>query len=153
MNATVRARYLLMRVVHWSLVLSFAVAWLSADEWDDVHIWAGYAVAALIGFRVCWGIPGARMVARYLSDVSRGRQMRQLEHISVVRMVMFALVILLAGVSVTGLMLMTIPVTGPEWVEEAHEVLANALLVLVVLLIGSAVAAIGRPRPVSSSRR
>jgi hypothetical protein len=31
---------------------SFAVAWFSADEIEDLHEWAGYAAAALIAFRL-----------------------------------------------------------------------------------------------------
>ncbi len=52
MAATVRVWDPLVRVFHWSLVASFAVAWISADEWDDLHIWAGYAAAALIALPV-----------------------------------------------------------------------------------------------------
>ena len=48
----------LLRAFHWSLVASFAIAWLSAEEMADLHIWAGYAVTALIAFRLAWGFVG-----------------------------------------------------------------------------------------------
>ena len=49
----------LVRLFHWSLVASFAVAWISAEEWGDLHEWAGYAAAALITFRLVWGLVGS----------------------------------------------------------------------------------------------
>lgn len=49
-----------VRVFHWSLVLLFLVAWISSDgdRWLDIHIFAGYAIAGLILFRVIWGFTG-----------------------------------------------------------------------------------------------
>ena len=48
----------LVRLFHWSLVLSFAVAWLSANSWENLHIWAGYAAGGLVVMRVVWGFVG-----------------------------------------------------------------------------------------------
>ena len=35
----------LVRIFHWGLVAVVAVAWLTADEWDDLHAISGYVVA------------------------------------------------------------------------------------------------------------
>ena len=59
-----------VRVFHWSLVLSFVVAWLSPDNWMDLHHWAGYAASALILFRVVWGLKGSHY-ARFRQFVRR----------------------------------------------------------------------------------
>ena len=58
-----------VRIFHWSLVLSFTVAFISAEEWDDLHIWAGYMAAGLIVFRLVWGLFGPRH-ARFISFVT-----------------------------------------------------------------------------------
>lgn len=43
---------LLVRIFRWSLVASFAIAWLSAQESNTLHEQAGYVAAGLIGFRL-----------------------------------------------------------------------------------------------------
>ena len=92
MEPTVKVWDPVVRLFHWSLVASFAVAWLTADEWDDLHEWAGYAAAALIGFRLIWGVVGPRYarfsqfmrspgaVAAYLRATFVGREPRYLGH-------------------------------------------------------------------------
>lgn len=35
----------LVRIFHWSLVISFSVAWLSAEEWPNLHEICGYVAA------------------------------------------------------------------------------------------------------------
>lgn len=61
-----------VRFFHWSLALSFAVAYLSSESerWQLVHITSGYVLAALIVFRVIWGVVGSRY-ARF-SEFVRG---------------------------------------------------------------------------------
>ena len=61
-----------VRIFHWSLALSFAVAYLSSESerWQLVHIASGYVLAALIIFRLIWGFVGSRY-ARF-SEFVRG---------------------------------------------------------------------------------
>jgi len=61
--ATTRVWDIFIRVFHWSLAVSFVVAWLSGDDWKTLHLWAGYAVAALIALRLVWGVVGPHMLA------------------------------------------------------------------------------------------
>ena len=56
---TVNVWDLLIRLFQWSLVASFAIAWLTAEGEPDLHEWAGYAAAALITFRIVLGIFGS----------------------------------------------------------------------------------------------
>jgi cytochrome b len=60
-----------VRVFHWSLVLCFAIAYISEDI-ELIHVYAGYLVLGLISFRVLWGLIGTRH-ARFGSFI-RGRQ-------------------------------------------------------------------------------
>jgi len=60
-----------VRVFHWALVLCIAAAWWTYRV--DLMVWhrrTGYAAAALLGFRVCWGLVGSA-TARF-SDFVRG---------------------------------------------------------------------------------
>jgi len=152
---TVRVWDPLVRVFHWSLVASFALAWISADEWDDLHIWAGYAAAALIAFRLVWGLVGSRYarfsqfvrapgaVAAYLKDLLTGREARYLGHNPAGGAMILLLIFSLTALCLTGWMYTLDAFWGEEWVEEIHEALANLLLVLVGLhLAGVALASL-----------
>ena len=49
-----------IRVFHWSLVVTFIVAYLTGDDESELHIYAGYIILALIIFRVIWGFIGSQ---------------------------------------------------------------------------------------------
>ena len=58
-----------VRVFHWSLVTLFAVSVASGKvggEWIDWHMKSGYAILALVTFRLMWGFVGGEY-ARYVS--------------------------------------------------------------------------------------
>ena len=69
---TVKAWDPLVRLFHWSLVFFFLLAFASGDDWTSLHVWAGYAVAMLVAFRLLWGIIGTRN-ARFLTFVKSPR--------------------------------------------------------------------------------
>jgi cytochrome b len=50
-----------VRVFHWSLITLFCIAWRSGENHDmERHRQAGYAIFALVVFRVFWGFAGSR---------------------------------------------------------------------------------------------
>ena len=136
-----------VRVFHWLLALSFAVAWLSSDgeRWQLVHVTAGYTMAGLVAFRVLWGVVGTRharftdfvrgprAVAAYLGSLARGRPAHHAGHNPAGALAIVAMLALAALTAASGWA--TSVELGGEWVEEVHEVLATAMLVLVVLHI------------------
>ncbi len=153
MTPTVKVWDPLVRIFHWSLVVSFALAWISADEWDDLHIWAGYAAAGLIAFRLVWGLFGPRYarfrqfvrspgaVAAYVGNLLIGRERRYLGHNPAGGAMIVALIASLALLCLTGWMYTLDLFWGSDWLEEIHEVLANLLLVLVGLHVAGVILA------------
>ena len=138
----------LVRVFHWSLVLSFVVAWLSADDWMDLHYWAGYAASALILFRVAWGLFGSHYARfkqfvksptktlSYLSSMSQRREPRYIGHNPVGSLMIVSLIVLVSMTSLTGWMYTLDRFWGVAWVEEAHEIFSHLMLAMVVAHVG-----------------
>jgi cytochrome b len=146
-----------VRVFHWSLAGGFAVAYLTEDELQPLHVYAGYLVGTLIAFRLLWGIIGPRharfsdfvrapaSVVAYLKDAARLRAPRYLGHNPAGGAMVVALLITLAITVVTGMALYgTTDFAGPlaglfrgdtaaDVLKEVHETAANLSLGLVVL--------------------
>ena len=52
---------IVVRAGHWSLVLLFAAAYLTGEiEVETLHAWAGYAIVAIVVFRILWGFVGTK---------------------------------------------------------------------------------------------
>jgi cytochrome b len=142
-----------VRLFHWTLVASFAIAWLTAEDAKSLHLLAGYAAASLIALRLVWGIIGTRYarfrqfvaapktVVTYLGDVMTGREARYLGHNPAGGMMIIALLLSLGGLCFTGWLYTTDAYWGAEWVEDVHEMLANAVLILVGLHVAGVILA------------
>lgn len=145
--ATVRVWDPFIRIFHWSVVALFAIAFLSADEIEGLHLWAGYAITALVGLRIVWGFVGPRH-ARF-SDFVRGPTAiwsyvknamhldapRTLGHNPAGGAMIIALLVMLVGLSATGILMTTDMYWGSKALEEIHEALAYSTLFLVGLHI------------------
>ncbi len=126
----------IIRIFHWSLVVTFTLAYLSAEEQSSLHTWSGYVVLGLVLFRILWGFIGSRharfsdfvcpplVILDYGWDTLRGRAKRYLGHNPLGGvMILFMLASLLAT-TLTGLALQ------PE-IEEAAIAPADRALALV----------------------
>ncbi len=51
---------ILIRIFHWTLVISFFTAYLTEDDFLDIHRYAGYLITGLLVFRLIWGFIGSR---------------------------------------------------------------------------------------------
>ncbi len=150
-QATIKIWDPLVRLFHWSLVVVFAVAWLSADEWDGLHETAGYVAAALIGFRLLWGLVGPKyarfsqfarspgQALRYVGKMITGKEPRYIGHNPAGGLMIIGLLVVLAGTALTGWMYTLDAFWGAEWVEDIHEFLANMMLVLVATHVAGVV--------------
>lgn len=138
----------IVRIAHWTLVTSIAVAWLSGDEWQTLHETAGYAAVEIVAIRIVWGFVGSRharfsdfvrspsVVLGYLKDLIAGHERRHLGHNPAGGAMIVALLATILGLGLTGWLSTTDAFWGVEWVQETHETLADGLIVLVALHIG-----------------
>jgi cytochrome b len=143
--ATVKVWDLFVRCFHWSLVGLFVTAYLTGDEIEQVHVAAGYAIAALLVSRIVWGFVGPRharfrafvrsprAVLAYLRDAAHFRARRHLGHNPAGGAMIIALFATLTGTCVTGYMMTTDAFWGAEWMEELHAAMANITVALIVL--------------------
>lgn len=137
---TVRVWDPFIRVFHGGLVAAFATAWLTAEEIQTVHEYAGYTVAGLVGSRLIWGLFGSRYarfsqfikgpgaVVSYLGSMLRGSERRYLGHNPAGAAMIVALLITLSGTAFTGwlmaeparlAMLPDMPqIVGAAWADE-----------------------------------
>lgn len=107
----------LVRVFHWSLVLTFAAVYLSGEGESRWHEPLGYAVLALIAVRAAWGFVGTEharfrdfvfrpaAVLAYARDIASGRARRYLGHNPLGGVMIVALLLALLGAGVTGLVI------------------------------------------------
>ena len=134
----------LVRIFHWTLVASFATAWLFEDPgW--LHEGAGYVALGLIGFRLVWGLIGSRharfsgflrgprAVLRYLLEIVSGHPARHLGHNPAGGAMIVALLLMVAITSGSGWLMTTDSFWGADWLEEVHEFAAHLTVVLVAL--------------------
>jgi cytochrome b len=145
-----------VRVFHWALVLTFTVAYLSAEEVLSLHVYAGYALAGLLLLRTVWGFVGSRHarfsdfiyplseVKRFVRDTLQLRARRYLGHnpaggVMILLMLAGLLLTSLSGIVVYGIESSAGPLAAlassygrfEDLAEEAHEILANFTLLLV----------------------
>lgn len=154
------------RLFHWSLVGLVAFQWLSGeleDEWMELHLLGGYAILALLAFRLLWGLVG-NQYARF-SDFLRGvgptlayaRALRDntapryLGHNPLGAWMIVALLATLALMGITGLFASDAVISGGplrhlvsdrlgEALTELHEGIFGVLQTLVVVHVASIVA-------------
>lgn len=150
-SRTVRVWDPLVRIFHWSLVGLFTFSYFTGDEWKSAHIYSGYAIAGLIGFRLVWGLigsPHARFsdfvyspltVIRYLFASMRMGGRRYLGHNPAGGMMVLALLLMISVIATSGTMMTTDAYWGVEWVEEVHETAVYLTIGLIVLHIAGVI--------------
>ncbi|GAB5604787.1 cytochrome b/b6 domain-containing protein [Sideroxyarcus sp. TK5] len=149
-----------VRVFHWSLVAGFIVAYLSAEMHKmAVHVWVGYALVALLLFRLAWGFAGneyARFKSfifspqetlAYVRSLRSGHARHYYGHNPAGALMVFALLGVLLAIFGTGLVtLAVIDFEGPllflandvsdetaYLFRHAHDWMVNIALLLIPL--------------------
>ncbi|MFC1749073.1 cytochrome b/b6 domain-containing protein [Pseudomonadota bacterium] len=108
------------RVFHWSLVFTFAAAWLTSesDRFLYHHVFSGYLFIGLLIFRLIWGMVGSHYarfrsfahdwssVTEYLKGLVTGQAARYVGHNPVGSYAIFAMLLLGVFVSISGLLVL-----------------------------------------------
>jgi cytochrome b len=135
----------LVRLFHWTVVAGCVIDLFIIDDGKYAHRIIGYLVAFALAARVVWGfigspharfadfVPRPRAFTRYVAALVRGQEPRFIGHNPAGAVIMLMLMVLLAGVSVTGWMLTLDANFGNDTLEELHGALANAILILGLL--------------------
>lgn len=140
-----------VRVFHWTLAASFAAAYAISDSerWRNLHVAFGYTVIGLVAFRLLWGFVGthhARFASfryrpaeaiAYLREIATGRARHYTGHNPAGSWAVYAILALGVGTAVSGYF--TLNEIGGDVVEEVHEFLANAWLVVVMLHVAGVI--------------
>ena len=131
------------RAFHALLITAFAGAYLSgeAERWPLLHVTLGWTVAALVAFRLVWGVVGTRHarfasfvrgpgeVARYLASLATARPQHHTGHNPAGGWAVLALIGLCATTALSGWA--SVQPGAPHVLEELHEGSAQALLATV----------------------
>lgn len=139
-SQSIRVWDLPLRLFHWVLVLTIAMAFLSSEEnsvLNEWHVLSGWVAGILIVFRLVWGFVGGEhsrfsdfirpsRIAHHVLGLARGKREPSLGHNPLGAI---AVVVLLALTAVT----VWSGAFGGEAAEELHEVIAWVLLAMVAV--------------------
>ena len=135
------------RLFHWSLVASFAIAFLTAEseKLRDVHVAAGYTLAGLMVFRLLWGfvggahsrfaefLPTPGKVLGYLKSLIEGKPQHYVGHNPAGAVAIFLL--LGFGIVAAASGWATYEDIGGHFMEELHEGASNGMMAIVAIHI------------------
>ena len=148
---SVRVWDLPTRVFHWSLVASFATAFLTSEseKLRDIHVIAGYTLAGLMVFRLLWGfigggysrfaefLPTPRKLIDYLKSLIDGKPQHYVGHnpagaVAIFLLLGFGMVAAASGWAVYE-------DVGGHFMEELHEGAANGMMAIVGIHIAGVI--------------
>jgi len=108
---------ILVRLFHWSLVITFVVAYVTSEDGNIWHIYSGHAVLGLIVFRMLWGLIGSKyarfsnfiyspgVVLKYIKQLTTKNPKHYMGHNPAAGYMVIALLLSLLVVTVSGLKL------------------------------------------------
>jgi cytochrome b len=163
----VRVWDLPVRLFHWTLVVLVIASYLSGragGDWMSLHFWSGYAILALLLFRIAWGFVGSTTARfshfvrgpaawfAYLRNFVTGRPTYDVGHNPVGGIMVLVLIFGVLAQAVAGLFAADTDlgtVNGPlaniipdKWVDrltDFHKFWINVLFWLVVLHVLAAI--------------
>lgn len=164
-NNNVRVWDPVVRIFHWTLVITFFIDYFTEEDLLTVHVWAGYILVSVLLIRILWGFVGTQharfsdfvvspsVAYQYLKDTLYLRAKRHLGHNPAGGFMIVVMLVLLVLIGISGLLLYGAdkhagPLAalfvggGKEWeepLEIIHEFLANFMLVMVIIHIAGVV--------------
>jgi len=148
-----------IRIFHWTLVLSFFIAYITEEDFLTIHTFAGYTILTLLTLRIIWGLIGTRYarfsdfsyspqtIKEFIKDTFYLRAKRYLGHNPAGGAMVFLIIISLLITTLTGVAMYGIKEqAGPlsNWYmqkdslwgdvfKETHEFFSNFSLLLVFI--------------------
>ena len=104
-----------VRIFHWTVVVSFFIAYVTEDDLMWLHELAGYMILVLVAVRVVWGIVGTRyarfsnfiykpsIVKQYFKDSIHFKSKRYLGHNPLGGVMVILLLVMLVLTSWSGI--------------------------------------------------
>lgn len=135
----------LVRLIHWSLAATILLNGVITDEEGLLHQWIGYIALGLVAVRLFWAVIGSKharfsafppspaRAIRYVRSVLAGDRAVHLSHNPLGALMVYNIWLTVIAMGATGYMMTTRRFFGIEWVEEAHELAFNWLLLSVAL--------------------
>lgn len=138
-----------LRLFHWSLVICFVGAWLSAESerWKLWHVSFGYSMGLLLVWRLMWGVAGSRYarfsqfvtgpaaVKAYLLSYIERRPQQHIGHNPAGAWAIVAILATILLTVVSGYFIYERD--AGEWVANLHELVADSLMGLVGLHVSA----------------
>ena len=140
------------RLFHWSLVLAYCCAQLTAEEWDTAHEYTGYIILGLVAFRITWGFVGPRnarffefiksptTIMAHLTNLLTGRHRAEGGHNPAGGIMVVVLLSWLAFTGLTGWLSTTLSGNIAWGLEKIHEILGEFSLLLIAVHVAGVVA-------------
>jgi len=150
-DARVRVWDPLVRIMHWGLVFSVALAWWTCNGGGVLHEWAGNTTLMIVVLRIVWGWGGppyARFrqfvrepaaIRHYARQLLARKAPRYVGHNPLGGWMILLLLIDVALTGLSGWLYTTDAYWGEQWLESVHNVLAWSLLALVTLHVTAVV--------------
>ncbi|OGT01598.1 MAG: hypothetical protein A2143_06395 [Gallionellales bacterium RBG_16_57_15] len=135
------------RMFHWLLVLSFTVAFLTAESERnrDIHVVFGYILLGLLAFRLLWGFIGTRYarfgsflfgpgeVVAYVKSLVKRKPAHYVGHNPAGSVAIWLLLALGFASGVSGVMVYQ--EMGGDALEELHDAVSYVMLAVVAMHI------------------
>ena len=153
----------LVRLFHWVLVSAFFIAFITEEDFLNIHTISGYIILALICFRLVWGLFGTRYarfanfiyspgkVKQFIKDTFSLKAKRYIGHnpaggVMIILLIVSLLMCTISGIAVYGVEEQAGPMAlwfvnsyslWGKLLEEIHEFFANFIVFLIfVHLLG-----------------
>ncbi len=120
-----------VKLTHWTIVFAILANALFTEEGSAVHVWVGYALAAILALRLLWGLIGpaeARFSAfppnparalRHIGEIRRGEKHEHASHNPLGSLMVYAIWSCLGVIVASGIAMAGFPPQG-ESREEDH---------------------------------
>lgn len=137
-----------VRFFHWTNGALFLITYWLLEGGDDLHAWAGYAIALLVCARIVWGFCGStharfrdffptpQRLRRYIAGFPRSHADWP-GHNPVGGLMILGMLLLLSVVALTGWLQTTAWGWGEEWLQNLHAGAADAVMLAIPLHVGA----------------